>query len=285
MENCLESLDISKNKFGVSGAKVLALKLTENKKLKSLNMFKNNISFDGAKAFGECLSINKCIEWLDIGHNRIRDKGLNALVNGIMQNKESKISFLSLRYNCISNEGFLKCINRLEENKSNKKIEIRNNYLNEQTVQKVKELVKDKELVVDLVDRYGSINEEQMERTIWIHPVTKFTAEQVKQFFEDNLCGVVLNVRYRKGREYPNRNKAENLFGFVEFADPKSVERAMILAREMKTLINGNQFRVFKCGTGTYLYFKKSAKQKKAELSITNLTKTQKQDVLTRRRE
>jgi hypothetical protein len=38
---------------------------------------------DGARALRELLKVNTSIEFLDVGHNRIRQKGLEAIANGI----------------------------------------------------------------------------------------------------------------------------------------------------------------------------------------------------------
>lgn len=73
-----------------------------------------------------------------------------------------------------------------------------------------------------------------------------------------------MDLRVRKGRQYPGKLQ-QNLFGFVEFADETSVTRALHLAAKKETLIDGNKFRIYKAGTGTFLFGKKSSKQKKLE--------------------
>jgi hypothetical protein len=70
----------------------------------------------------------------------------------------------------------------------------------------------------------------------------------------------------RRARKYPNK-QGENLFGFVEFADRNSVDRALTIASARKTVINGVKFRIFKAGTGTFIFCKKTAKQKKLEMA------------------
>jgi hypothetical protein len=55
------------------------------------------------------------------------------------------------------------------------------------------------------------------------------------------------------------------LFGFVEFADETSVTRALHLAAKKETNIDGIKFRIYKAGTGTFLFSKKSSKQKKLQ--------------------
>lgn len=79
-----------------------------------------------------------------------------------------------------------------------------------------------------------------------------------------------MDLRVRKGRMYPGKNQA-NLFGFVEFADETSVTRALHLAAKKSTQIDGVKFRVYKAGTGTFLYTKKTAKQRKIEVAAQSL--------------
>jgi len=43
---------------------------------------------------------------LDIGHNRIRQKGLEAITQGILKAKDSKIKTLGIRMNFINDDGF-----------------------------------------------------------------------------------------------------------------------------------------------------------------------------------
>lgn len=73
-----------------------------------------------------------------------------------------------------------------------------------------------------------------------------------------------MDLRVRKGRQYPGKAQ-QNLFGFVEFADETSVTRALHLAAKKETVIDGIKFRIYKAGTGTFLFSKKSSKQKKLE--------------------
>ena len=68
----------------------------------------------------------------------------------------------------------------------------------------------------------------------------------------------------RNGRKYPNK-KGDNKFCFVEFADAQSANEALQLASRKQTQIAGKKFRVFKAGTGTFIYSKKTAKQKELE--------------------
>ena len=73
-----------------------------------------------------------------------------------------------------------------------------------------------------------------------------------------------MDLRVRKGRDYPDKQQ-QNLFGFVEFADETSVTRALHLAAKKESVIDGVKFRIYKAGTGTFLFSKKSSKRKKLE--------------------
>ena len=59
----------------------------------------------------------------------------------------------------------------------------------------------------------------------------------------------------------------ENLFGLIEFADTNSVNRALRLASEKLTIVDGIRFRIYKAGTGTFIFAKKTSKQKKLEVA------------------
>lgn len=75
--------------------------------MKHLNLFKNNFDVDGARAVGNLLKVNQNIEWLDIGHNRIRQKGLEAIQDGLVSAKNSKLKTLGIRMNFINDDGFV----------------------------------------------------------------------------------------------------------------------------------------------------------------------------------
>ena len=79
-----------------------------------------------------------------------------------------------------------------------------------------------------------------------------------------------MDARIRRARKYPNK-MGDNIFGFVEFADSTSVTRALHLASRKATMIDGVKFRIFKAGTGTFVFSKKTAKQKKLETAKKSL--------------
>ena len=109
------------------------------------------------------------------------------------------------------------------------------------------------------------LNQERLDRTVWVHPITSINLASLKKFFEiEHKCGIVLDFRVRNGRKYPNKT-GDNKFCLVEFADALSANEALSLAARQQTQIAGKKFRVFKAGTGTFIFSKKTAKQKKVE--------------------
>lgn len=68
---------------------------------------------------------------------------------------------------------------------------------------------------VDVFEKLKYLDSERMERSIWIHPVGGNTRTQFKQFFEvTHPCGIVLDVRLRTGKTYPNKT-GPNSFAIV----------------------------------------------------------------------
>ena len=57
--------------------------------------------------------VNSNIEFLDIGHNRIRQKGLQAIIQGITNAKQTSLKSLGLRMNFINDDGFTTFFNEV----------------------------------------------------------------------------------------------------------------------------------------------------------------------------
>lgn len=263
----MEVLDLSKNFLGVSGACELAVALKDSKSLKYLNLFNNKISYDGARAVAENIVANSpSLEFLEIGHNRIRDKGLKSLINELIENKQSALKILGFRFNFVTNSAAEYLITQVTT-KPNKLEEIfmKNNLLDDvgiSTMYSIHEANKSK-ITIDLMEKIRYLEQDKSDRTVWINPIMGINLQKLKKFFEiDHKCGIVLDMRVRRGRKYPGKTQ-ENLFGFVEFADETSVTRALYLASKKETVIDGISFRIYKAGTGTFLFSKKSSKQKK----------------------
>lgn len=270
--NILEVVDLSHNHLGVAGAVYLANSLTNNKSVKFLNLFANKIDVDGARAFEKTLKENSTLEFIDFGHNRLRHEGLRAIANGISSNKTSKVKTLGLRFNFIDSEGIITFFKKVFPQGHNSKLEsiyIRNNSINEfglYDILRVHEKLGLK-LHVDLFDKLKFVESDILDRTIWIHPAVG-TSEEVKNFFEiSQKCGIVLNIRKRTGPRWPNRKRQNNEFYFVEFASAVSVTRALHVASRKLAVISGTNVRIYKAGSGTYNYTKP---KKKVGASNTN---------------
>lgn len=113
MNKSIQFLDLSQNQLGVYGATLISKSLHKNTTLKGLNLFKNTIDVDGARALRDLLKVNKYIEFLDIGHNRIRQKGLEAIIEGITKAKETGLISLGIRMNFINDDGFTSFFNEV----------------------------------------------------------------------------------------------------------------------------------------------------------------------------
>lgn len=201
INNLIEVFDISNNKIGVSGAQSLAHSLTKNTSLKVLNLFANNIDVDGARAFGETLAVNSSLEWIDFGHNRLRNEGILALSRGLNKNKASKIKTLGLRYNFINDEGFNDFFGSLYSETGSKPafshLFIKNNDVNEYELYSLKKRYDDLGLKIhiDAFDKFEFIENERLERTIWIQP-SVCSVLQMKSFLENEQnCGFFSNIK------------------------------------------------------------------------------------------
>lgn len=207
----LQVLDISNNKIGVRGAQVLAQHLQNNQSIRFLNLFNNLIGFDGAKAIGQMLKANKTIQQIELGHNRIRDKGLLEIAEGIVaQGSKTQIRSLGLRLNFLSEDGIIDFLNKVKTNKNANTLQeifIKNNIINEFALTQIKKVYDEQncKLAVDIFDKLKYLEPEKLERTIWVFPPFG-SASDIKQFFEEvQVCGIVLDVRLRKGFTWPNK--------------------------------------------------------------------------------
>ena len=270
----LEAIDLSHNQFGVAGAKSIAISLSSNKSLKYLNLYANKIDVDGARAFEKTLQVNSSLEYIDFGYNRLRNEGLAALARGISANKGIKLRYLGLRFNFIDADGvtsFLKKVYNEGSKPSLEEIFIKNNTINEfglNDILKVYQKLNVK-LAIDSFDKFRVVENDILERTIWVHPAPG-NEEDVRRFFETtHKCGVVLQVRKRTGVAWPNRKVQSNTFYFVEFASPVSVTRALYVAARKESSLCGVNVRIYKAGSGTYNYTKSKRKnQKKSQTNV-----------------
>ena len=255
----IEALDLSGNKFGVSGAQTLAAALANNKSVKFLNIFANKIDVDGARAFEKAFKTNNTLEFIDFGHNRLRDEGLMSLARGLASNPNSGIKNLGLRFNFITEDGVIEFFKKVyASGKYTGKLYslyLKNNNISEFGLYNIIRIMGNYnvKLHLDVLDKMRMLDAGLLERTVWIHPASIGTPQQVKNFFENTQkCGIVLDVRRRKGPKWANRSVAANDFYFVEFAHPVSVTRALHVASKRQATLGGINFRIYKAGSGTY---------------------------------
>jgi Ran GTPase-activating protein (RanGAP) involved in mRNA processing and transport len=79
----LRELDLSRNEFGVEGAKAIA-EVVPLIPLERLNVSKNNMKDEGASAFGRAFSTKGCrISSLEMGECNIGNNGIKALAEGL----------------------------------------------------------------------------------------------------------------------------------------------------------------------------------------------------------
>lgn len=209
-----------------------------------------------------------------MGHNRIRNRGLKSITDAIVGNKNSQIKILGLRFNFITNVGATYMYNKLAGSKNViEEIFLRNNLIDDialNNLEQIKEHEKSR-ISIDMLEKLKYLDPERSERTIWVHPIEGVNLQNLKKFFEITYkSGIVLDARIKKARTYPNK-RGSNVFGFVEFADSTSVNRALYLASKKLTIVDGFKFRIYKAGTGTFIFSKKTSKQKKLELAKQSL--------------
>ena len=171
----IEFLDVSQNALGVYGVVLIARALQKNSTLKGLNLFKNTLDVDGARALREMLKVNSTIEFLDIGHNRIRSKGLEAISEGILEAKDSKLKTLGLRMNFINDDGFQRFFDEVILSGMSKidSLFINQNNLTDFKAIRLQKALTDQnmKIYVDSFEKLFRQSEDRMKRTIWFGPI------------------------------------------------------------------------------------------------------------------
>ena len=257
----LITLDLSQCALGVSGTYSIAMALKQNSTLKNLNLYRNKVDVDGARALRETLKVNTTLEFLDVGYNRLREKGIKALTDGICENEKSSVRHLGLRFNFINDDGFHyffeKCVFQAKSHIDH--VYLMQNYLSEHftvaLAQKVEEL--QKHVYVDAFEKLQFLNQERLDRSIWISPVPQGhvnTREIYWKFFQQDFeCGLIQDVRIRKGQKIPGKPK-ENCYAIIEYVHSNSVPRSLRVASKKKSIVGGNRFRIYKAGTRTMVF-------------------------------
>ena len=257
----LEVLNLSHLKLGVSGAYSMNEVIAESKSLKKVNLFCNKYDVDGARSLAKAIEKNTSIEYIDIGYNRIRDEGFKNIINALTANKDNKIKCIGLKSNYLRDTSFELLAKHIEEGKGPlRKIILKKNLISQYLLNSLKERYEKlgEQYYIDIYNKFDYNEEEKLKRSIWIHPYPANSIPTLYTFLtridkNERQVGTVLNIRVRKGNDYPNRKKGEAQL-FVEFAHELSVEKALVLASKKKFIINGVNLRVFRAGSSTYFY-------------------------------
>lgn len=259
----MEVLDLSQCKLGVSGTVSIAKALENNKGLKHLNLYRNKVDVDGARALREVLKVNSTLEFIDLGYNRLREKGIKAITDGIIENKTSNLKHLGIRFNFINDDGFAYLFDNAIFPEGASKIShvyMMQNFLSEHyTLQlgaKVEQL--GKRLYIDSFEKLQYLQQDRMDRSIWISPLMphQFASgmEVIWKFFQQDFeCGLIADVRIRKGQKIPGKPR-ENCFAIIEYTHQNSLPRSLRVASKKKSIIQGNKVRIYKAGTRTIVF-------------------------------
>ena len=235
--------------------------LIKNTALKTLNLYRNKVDVDGARALRELLKVNTTLEFLDVGHNRLREKGIKALTDGICENPGSKLKHLGLRFNFINDDGFNYFFeNAIFKNKSKiDHVYFLQNYLSEHfTVALAAKLEETgRKIYADGFEKLQYLNQTRLDTSIWISPVLLHHVNQVEhywKFFQNDFeCGLIKDIRIRKGPKIPGKPK-DNVYAIIEYAHHNSVPRSMRIASKKKSTVLGNRIRIYKAGTRTIVF-------------------------------
>jgi ubiquitin-protein ligase/Ran GTPase-activating protein (RanGAP) involved in mRNA processing and transport len=257
----LELLDISNNKFGYAGIEVLSDILKTNKTLRVLNLFHNLFDVNGARRLRDALTVNGTVELLDIGYNRIKDLGFSNIVEGILFNKESKVTFLGCKYNFVKSATLLKLLPKLLNETKIQRVELGNNSFDTKTLDQAFNLIKgSRPLNIDLFETLYFLTPERLERTVWVSPINYgeskkaiyngvLEAEALTIEKDKSHVGVPLFLSQKRGRKLGQKKTSATVDAFIEFIHPNSANRLLKIAATNGFYVSGKKMRVYKAGT------------------------------------
>ena len=268
----IEGLDISCNNLTYGAIESLCQVLEINKTITYLNLFHNKLDVSGAKRIGEYLKKNNKLIELDLGYNRIKGKGFEQLINLIIENKDSSLKKLGVKYNFINNDDLKKVFGEIGkcDKISLEEIELKNNSFVSSLLPAFNEEFKkiNKNITIDILDVLYYLEPERIQRTIWLEKDDKisyidifekiytlekdFIAEQTKadaKIEPKDICyvGIPLSMVKIRGRKTGKSKENSENNAFVEFICPNSVNR--IMSKSSSLNLHGPKNKVFKAGT------------------------------------
>jgi hypothetical protein len=267
----LRVLNMSKCKLGVAGGHLLKKPFSECSKLEYLNLFNNLLDVDGLRSISQILATNKSLKYIDFGFNRLRDEGLKNVSKFLAQNSESSLEALGLRYNFLNENSVLEFLSNLKNSKIHT-LFIKKNNIPQGSLTTIKEkaLAVNPRFYCDMFDKLDITREDLLNRTIWVSDIPKIDKTSTANWFEKmRECGKIMNIRHRKGTNYPNKDK-DIAFGFIEFASEESVMKALMMGKK-KRKIGNSKITMYRAGSATYFYSKScAAKDSKTNYAANN---------------
>lgn len=260
----LEIVQLDHCKLGVSGGIHINEVIAQNNKIKILNLASNKIEVDGARNMGAALEKNTNLEFLDIGFNKIRDEGLRVIGESLAKNENSKLSCLAIRHNLLSDAALQTLIKNLSKNEKVKlnSLLFRGNQNTDFELNNHIEAIRkyNKQIFVDIISKAYYLEDDRMERTIWVDHKAGSIAN-INNYFKNKEVGIIINIRNRSGKKYETVPQHHSFF-VVEFAHQLSVEKALILVAKRENFVGGQRVMFHKAGSSTF-YFNKDCKSSK----------------------
>ena len=186
------------------------------------------------------------------------------MIRGILENKNSALKKLGVKYNFIKNKIFDEELDLIEkiENTKLEKIELKNNLLSsgfltkfwEEKYNKMK-----KNINIDIFDILYYLEPERLQRSVWIDKKGVSSLDEIYKeilklekdvILKDNShIGIPLSIKTIRGRKTGQKKDSIENNAFIEFIMPNSVNRMLQLGTSKRFILNGIKRNVYKAGT------------------------------------
>jgi len=177
-------LDLSKNKIGVEGAKLIGEALKTNTTLTELDLSNSNIEVEGAKVIGEALGINTTLTQLCLGWNNIGVEGSKVIGEALKTN--TKLTELDLSHNNVGIEGARVIGEVLKTNTTLTELDLSHNNIEYEGARVIGEALKTNTTLTKL---YLSKNNIGVEGAKVISEVLKTNTTLTKLYLSNNSIG------------------------------------------------------------------------------------------------